>query len=104
MNKSEGTAFLLHKQQEIEEENWGCQFWEDLTDQQIFSWPYLVAGLPGGLDVLRNGVELFAIVWVGREWQQPALFIRQADGEEAVLFMNQKQVWNHEAVDAVLWC
>ena len=64
-----------------------------------------MAGLPGaGLGVHQNGVELFAIVWVGGEWQEPAFFIRLANGAEAVLFMNQKQVWNHEAVDAVLWC
>ena len=106
MNKSEGMAFLMHKQAEIEAARWGRRFWEDLTDQSQFSWPYLVAGLRGGHEVLQNGVEQFALVWVGQDWQQPAFFIRQSSDPliEWVLFLNSKNVWNEEAVVDIHWC
>ena len=107
ISKSEGMDFLLEKLRLIEAENWGRCFWEDLTDQTQFKWPYLVAGLRDGHEVLQSGVEQFCLVWVGREWQRPAFYLRLREstfGRERVLFLNMKAVWNAEAVKDILWC
>ena len=62
ITKKEGINFLRQKQTEIDEAKWDRRFWEDLTDQSQFPWPFLVAGLPGGPEVLTNGVEKFLFV------------------------------------------
>ena len=104
ISKSEGMDFLLEKLRLIEAENWGRCFWEDLTDQTQFKWPYLVAGLRDGHEVLQSGVEQFCLVWVGRKWQCPAFYLRESTcGREWVLFLNTKAVWNAEAVEDILW-
>ena len=103
MTKREGIAFLLHKHVEYEASPWGRRFWLDLTDQSQFRWPYLVAGLRGGHEVLQNGVEQFGVAWVGAKWQEPAFYIRQPSGREWVLFLNTKNVWNEEAVQFIYW-
>ena len=103
ITKKKGITFLLEKQKDIEKAKWDRQFWEDLTDQSQFPWPFLVAGLPGGPEVLQNGVEQFLLVWVGEEWQRPAFFIRQKSGSEWVLFLNTKEVWHREAVADIYW-
>ena len=106
MTKKEAVGWLIAKQQRAEADNWAQRFWEDLTDQKEFPWPFLLAGLPGGADMLtEGGVREFLLCWVGGRWQRPAFFVASAKTkEEWVLLLTEKEVWNSEAVKDVRWC
>lgn len=102
MTRREAIAWLLDRQRKAEETGWSSPFYADLTDQAEFCWPLLVAGLPGGKDVLQQGVDQFALVWLGRGRQQPAFFCSTPGGQYALL-LTEPDPWNTDAVQDILW-
>ena len=67
---------------------------------------FLVAGLHNGQEVVQTGVDQFALCWVGGIWERPAFYIREkGSGREWVLLLEEKgeNVWNHAAVDSIVW-
>ena len=99
MNAKEANDFLQRKVAELEARTSG---WDhslvDLTDQKEFQWVYLVAGIRGGPEVLKKGVEQFALVWAEPQ-EQPAFYLREEGGRQWVLFSQTNfKVWNEEAV------
>ena len=92
MAKDHATQWLLDKQRRAQEDGRTnhCQFWEDLTDQRQFQWPYLVAGLRGGEAVLQAGVTFFGTCWLS-DWNQPRILhplerrgVRRASGHKVL--------------------
>ena len=106
ISKTDGLRWLQAKEQKIYADQWRRQFWEDLTRSGDFHWPYLVAGLSGGLEVLQTGVKQFALCWVGGAWQRAAFYIHEYSGRKSVLLLDEKGegVWNQAAVAYIVWC
>jgi hypothetical protein len=70
---------------EAEAAGW-TNFKTDLTDQRQFAWRNFLPSVPGGANILTEGVAEVWLVWVGRGVQRAGVYTRQLNGQETVVF------------------
>ena len=63
----------------------------------------MAAGLRGGQEVLQVGVELRAVLGGGESKRPGAICIREARGQESVILLITKAMWNDAAVVEINW-